>query len=129
MLSTARPVSGTAPRRTVPTECRRSGLCPGRPTNASGQGRQPRSRLGSGAAAAGLRGSSAVAFLELLARAAPAGVVAAELVARRDCARCGRDRRASREDPARGHGSTVAAPVACGGPDRLRSGEWVVVVG
>src|SRR5215468_7117757 len=85
----------------------------------------PRRRRG------GLFGSGAVTLLVLLAAAAPAGVVAADLVAVGDGARCrrGRDRAAAREEAARGDRGAVAASVSGGrGGDRLRTGCLLVLI-
>src|SRR5262249_34567005 len=86
--------------------------------------------MGNGAAAAGLSGS--MALLVLLARPAPAGVVAPDLVAVCDGAgrRRGRDRATSREEAARGDAGAVAAPVSGGSSaDRLGTGCLLVLVG
>src|SRR5437870_3237822 len=74
---------------------------------------------------------SAVALFELLARAAPARVVPADLVALSDRPgrRRRRDRAAAGEEAARGHRGTVAAPVGNRRrADRLRACDLVVLV-
>src|SRR5712691_2480500 len=74
--------------------------------------------------------SSAVAALELLAAAAPARVVAAELVALRADALLGRNRAAA-ADRAGGRDRGSVAPEqlpATGCRDRLRAGERLVFV-
>src|SRR5205085_6873555 len=70
-------------------------------------------------------------FFELLAAAAPARVVAADLVAFGDGARGRRDGFAAGEQGARRRrGDAVAAAVAgCGGVDRLRARQRLMLVG
>src|SRR5437764_8947312 len=70
-----------------------------------------------------------VALLELLARAAPAGVVAADLVPLGDGSGRGRDGAAAREEAARGDRSAVPTPVGQRSrADRLRARDLVVLV-
>src|SRR3954451_2016112 len=71
----------------------------------------------------------AVAALELLAAAAPARVISAELVVLGADPLLRRHRSASRDDPAGRHETALpAARGACRG-DRVRSGKRLVLVG